>query len=110
MVSFWKTQWWRLLCALLCLTMSIVTAFTSTAGNDSVNGLYILVGDVISSLVWLSGFIIWCLTALIEYNGARIDALQKRIELLEAMAITEIEEVSKNNFVVRRRLGPDKED
>ncbi len=108
MVSFWKTQWWRLLIALWCLGTSIVSAVTSTATADSVDGLYMLLGDAVNSFIWFGGFIMWCLTAMITYNGDRIDALQKRIEILETCAITEIEEVSKNNFIIRRRLGPDK--
>jgi hypothetical protein len=39
----------------------------------------------------------------------RIYDLEKRIEALETRAITDIDKVSNNNYMVRRRLGPDKD-
>ena len=47
--------------------------------------------------------------SFIEYNSDRIEQLEKRIYRLEQEAVTDIDKISDNNFMVRRRLGPDKD-
>ena len=83
MVSYFKTQWWRLLCALGCLIYSIVIAYTSTAVADSVEGIAILLGDVINFGVWFLASILWCVISFVSYNTECIEKLNERIEALE---------------------------
>lgn len=109
MVPYFKTQWWRLLCALVCLVYSGVVAFNSTAVADSVEGVYLLLGDVVQCATWFIASCCWCIMSFVSHNEDCIKALEKRVAQLENRAITDIDEISKNNFMVRRRLGPDKE-
>ena len=79
MVSYLKTQWWRLLCALVCLIRSIAIAYTSTAVADSVEGVAILLGDVISFGAWFFASIILCAMSFVDHNSECIKELNKRI-------------------------------
>lgn len=108
MVNYFKTQWWRLLCGFMCFIYCIVIAWTSGATADSIDGLYHLLGDVIRFGTWFIASCFWFIISFISYNEECIKALNKRIEALENRAITDIDEISKNNFIVRRKLGPDK--
>ena len=110
MVSYFKTQWWRLLCALACLIYCIVIVCTSTAVADSVEGVYMLLGDVINCGAWFLASCFWCIISFVAHNSACIEKLDKRVEALENRAITNIDQVKPNHFIVKRRLGPDKED
>jgi hypothetical protein len=49
------------------------------------------------------------LNAVISYNALRVEQLEKRIDILENRAITDIEEESPKYYVVKGKLGPDKE-
>lgn len=103
-ISFWKTQWFSILVACIAIVAGFVYLIEATSiPNPDVRLFYL-------SLVWFLIAVVWVSTALVDYNNLRIKNLQDRIERLEECAITEIEEVSKNHFIVRRRLGPDKED
>ncbi len=109
MVSYFKTQWWRLLCALGCLIYAGVIAYTSTAVADSVEGVYLLLGDVIRCGLWVLASCFWGIMSLISYNEDCIRELNKRVTQLENRAITEIDTLKPNHFMVKRRLGPDKD-
>jgi hypothetical protein len=59
---------------------------------------------------------IWAIMAFVDYHdkcrekmNEHISSLEERIEALENHAITDIDKVSNNNYMVRRRLGPDKD-
>jgi hypothetical protein len=109
MVSYFKTQWWRLVMAVLCLVPCIVIVCTSTATSDSVEGLAELMSDLFSFYSWFFASCIWLVMSIVDYNSDCIKKLNERIEALEARAITDIDEISNNNYMVRRRLGPDKD-
>ena len=83
MVSYFKTQWWRLLCALVCLIYSIVLFCTSTAVGDSVEGLYLLLGDAIKIGLYFLASCIWCIMSFIDHNTRCIEVLEKRVNALE---------------------------
>ena len=110
MVSYFKTQWWRLLCAHLCLIYCIVIVCTSTSVADSVEGVYMVMKDVFRFVLWFLASCFWMITSFTSHNSDCIKKLNERIELLEHRAVTEIDKVSDNNYMIRRKLGPDKED
>lgn len=83
MVSYIKTQWWRLCCAFACLVYSMVIVFSSTAVADSVEGVYLLLGDVLRSGLWFLASILWCVISFVSHNSACIAALNKRVKVLE---------------------------
>ena len=77
--------------------------------TDSLENMYIGVGELASCFGWTLTGIIWLVMSFIEYNSDRIEQLEKRIDRLEQRAVTDIDKISDNNFMVRRRLGPDKD-
>lgn len=114
MVSYIKTQWWRLLCGFACIIYACVIAFTSTAVADSVEGVYMLLGDVVKCGLWFLASCFWFIMSIVAHHedcirelNNKIRILELKVETLEYRAITDIEEVSRNHFEVRRRLGPD---
>ena len=109
MVSYFKTQWWRLLCAALCWIPVIIIICTSTATSETVEGLAIITRDLVSCGSWMLASCFWCIMSLVDYNSDCIKKLNERIEILERRTVTEIDKVSDNNYMVRRRLGPDSE-
>jgi hypothetical protein len=109
MVSYWKTQWWRIVMALMCLVPCIVIVCTSTATSDSVEGLTELMSELFSFYSWFFASCIWLVMSIVDHNSDCIKKLNDRIEELEARAITDIDKVSDSNYIVRRRLGLDKD-
>ena len=94
--SFWKEHWFDMLVGTICLVMAIVFMFVEDAG-------FAALAYSIASFIWFAG-------AYIGYNRDCIKALAKRVADLEASALTDIEEESPNYYMVKRRLGPDKEE
>lgn len=109
MVSYFKTQWFRIFIGLACLVYCIVIACTSTTVADSVEGLYITMQDTFRFLGWFLASCFWFIMSYINYHEECLKKLNERIEALETRAITDIEETSPNHYIVKRRLGPDKE-
>lgn len=103
-ISFWKTQWFSMTVAFIAIAAGFAYLIKATSISDPDVRLFYL------SLVWFLIAVVWVITALVDYNNLRIKKIQDRIERLENCAITDIEEVSKNHFIVKRRLGPDQED
>jgi hypothetical protein len=110
MVSYFKTQWWRLVIAVLCFVPIIITCCTSTATTETVEGLTEVTSEVFSCFGWFLASCCWLLTSLTSNNSDCIRELDNRVQYLEARAITDIEETGPNEYTVRRKLGPDKED
>lgn len=108
MVSYIKTQWWRLVMALLCLIPCIVVVCTSTAKADSIEGLTELLSDLFHFYSWFLASCSWLVMSMVDHNSDCIKKLNKRIEELEARAITDIDETP-DHYICRRRLGPDKD-
>lgn len=108
MVSYWKTQWWRLVMAVMCLVPCIVIVCTSTAKADSVEGLTELMSDLFSFYSWFFASCIWLVMSIVDHNSDCIKKLNQRIAELEARAITDIDDAS-DHYICRRRLGPDKD-
>jgi len=98
-ISFWKTQWFSMVVAFI----AIATGFVYLIGAVSIV-------EPVLSLFWFLISEVWVITALVDYNNLRIKKIRDRIEVLEYCAITDIVEESPKHYVVKRRLGPDKED
>lgn len=107
MPSYFKTQWGRLLMALICLIMFIVYAFKPTDWTTP-EGIQDSVGVAVGMVVWLLGCCIWGVMSFIDWHDKCVESIEKRLNTLEQRAITDIDKISYNNFMVRRRLGPDK--
>ena len=79
MVSYIKTQWFRLLIAILCLVMACIYIFKPSPDTTTIEGLNTLITYMLNTGLYFGSFIIWSCLSFIDYN-------QKRIELLEAKA------------------------
>ncbi len=110
MISFWKTQWWNLVVAAIMLVAAFVNLFQVVFTDPAASATNGIVYHVIMVVIFFTCMTIWLLTAVINYNALKVEQLEKRIDILENRAITDIEEESPKYYVVKRRLGPDKED
>lgn len=110
MVNYFKTQWWRIGIAILCWIPIIVTCCTSTATTETVEGLTEVIGEVFNCFGWFFASCMWLLTSITSHNSDCIQKLDQRITALEYRAVTDIDKVSDNNYIVRRRLGADKDE
>ena len=110
MISFWKTQWWNLVVAAIMLVAAFVNLFQVVFTDPTASATNGIVYHVIMVVIFFTCMTIWLLTAVINYNALKVEQLEKRIDILENRAITDIEEESPKYYVVKRKLGPDKED
>ena len=114
-VSYLKTQWWRFLLCLVCLGIAIFCALQPAADSSTVEGLNENLGNMFASACWFGSSMIWGIMSFVNWHEDCIRELDKknreleeRVYALEHRAITDIEEKSPNHFIVRRKLGPDK--
>ncbi len=107
--NFFKTQWFRLMFALAFFVLAIVI-LARPANTETVEGLADATADMFSAVCNIITGMFWICSAIMEHNSDCIRALEKRVIQLEDRCITDIDEVGPNDFMVRRRLGPDKEE
>ena len=100
MVSYFKTQWWRLLIALFCFGMACYYAL-QPAGELTVEGLDYDLGNMISAICYFISFLIWSFTAFIDYNSKRIELLEKKQERDDKMYEL-VQELVKANEIDRK--------
>jgi predicted membrane channel-forming protein YqfA (hemolysin III family) len=108
-ISFLKTQWLNILVGAITLVAAFVILFQVVTVEPAATATNEIVRLAIIAVLFFTCSVIWLLNAVISYNALRVEQLQKRIEILEACAITDIVEESPKYYVVKRRLGPDKE-
>lgn len=117
MRSYFKSQWYSLLFALISLGVCIyIICTTHTTFDGTAESLYQVVREVFSCIGWFLTFVYWVQISRITYNqeciedlNTKVKELEIRIKELENRAVTDIEEVNPNHYVVKRKLGPDKE-
>jgi type VI protein secretion system component VasK len=84
-VSYFKTQWWRLLIALLCLVMCCIYAFKPAPEVLTVEALDEVMSNMLTAGLHFLGFVIWSFMSFIEFNSDCIELLEKRQERDDAM-------------------------
>ena len=84
-VSYFKTQWWRLLCAVLCFGAAIYFALQPAPDTSTLEGANEVTGYMFSSVCWLISAGFWYFISLINYNDDRIKLLEKKQERDDAM-------------------------
>lgn len=110
MPNFIKNQWFRLVVGTLCIVVACIYAFQPAKYEEgTIEYLDQAMGALFSAGLWFISSLIWFIMAMVEHNSDCIKALDKRTTQLENRAVTDIDKVDSNNYVVRRRLGPDKE-
>lgn len=98
MVSYFKTQWFRVLCGLACIIIALVFAFspspdTSTleGTNSSINTMFASTGWLLSGFVWFGlSFTDWHSDriALLEAKAKKYDALVQEVDALRELQKT----------------------
>lgn len=94
MISYWKNWWFHFAVGIVHL----VACLYFLATDQDLLG----VGQLISGLYWIG-------SSVVINNRENIKELNERIKALETRAITDIDKVSNNNYIARRRCGPDKD-
>ena len=85
MISYIKTQWWRLLIALYCLVMACVYAFKPAPEVLTVESLDEVMSNMLSAGLHFTGFVIWSVMSFIEYLTDCVRLLEKKQERDDAM-------------------------
>lgn len=85
MISYIKTQWWRLLIALFCLVVACTYIFRPSPDTTTVEGLDTLITYIFNAGLYFLSFIIWIFMSVIEYNSDRIELLEKKAEKYDAL-------------------------
>lgn len=93
MISYWKNYWFQFSVGIF----NILLAIHHLATNED-----------LLCVTWLLSGLYWIGSSVIMNNRDNIKKLNERITELENRAVTDIDKVSENNYITRRRLGPDK--
>ena len=84
-VSYIKTQWWRILIALICLVMCCIYVFKRSPDTSTIEGLDTLITYMFSANIYFLGFIIWMVISFINYIDNRVKLLEAEKERNDAM-------------------------
>ena len=84
-VSYFKTQWWRLLCAVLCLVGMFFHALQIGEDPTTIEAMSQVLGNIISAGLHLAGFAIWAILSFIDYNSKCIQLLEEKQKRNDAM-------------------------
>lgn len=85
MVSYIKTQWFRLLVAIFCFVMTCIYVFKPSPDTTTIEGLNTLITYMVNASLYFTSFIIWACLSFIDYNSKRIELLEKKQERDDAM-------------------------
>jgi hypothetical protein len=94
MISYWKNWWFHFVVGII----NFFVCFHFIATDQDILGV-----------AWLVSGLYWIGSSVVMNNRDNIKKLHERITTLENRAVTDIDKVSENNYMVRRRLGPDKD-
>lgn len=84
-ISYFKTQWWRLLIALFCLVMACVYVLKPAPEVLTVEALDEVLTNMFTASLHFIGFVIWSFISFISFNDDRIELLEKEKERNDAM-------------------------
>ena len=99
-ISYFKTQWWRVLIALVCLTMCCIYVVKPSPDTSTIEGLDTLITYMFNANLYFLGFMIWMLISFINYNDDRVKLLEAEKERNDAMYEL-VQELLKANKVDR---------
>lgn len=108
MVSYFKTQWWRLLIALFCLVMAFVYMCKPCPDTMTIEGLDAVLSNIVTAGLFFAGFNGLFFQSVIEYNSDRIELLEKKAEKYDALcglveALREANEVDRDHDEIQDR-------
>ena len=100
MISYVKTQWFKLLAAIICLGVSIYYAFQPGAETLTVETLSETTSAMFTAASYFFSFIIWITLSFIDFIFDRIALLEKKAEKYDAFCNL-VEALRKANDVDR---------
>lgn len=84
MVAYFKTQWFRIVVACICLGLTIFYLVQSMSIDiNSVESLEEFVTNTFTSLGWFCASLTWFIMSVIDWNSDNIQKLNDRLETLE---------------------------
>ena len=108
MVSYFKTQWFRLLIAIVCLVICCVYAFKPAPDTSTIEGLELSTRYAFNAGMYFISCIIWLFSSVLEYLIDCVKLLEKKAEKYDALCEL-VEELRKANEIDREidkvRLG-----
>lgn len=85
MVSYIKTQWFRVLIGFVALGLCIYYLFQPGADESTLEGLNQNLGNSFAALCFFLTSMIWFISSIVEYHGDCIKLLEKKQERDDAM-------------------------
>ena len=85
MISYFKTQWWRLLIALMFLGFACYYAFQPGGDLSTLEGLNKSITIMMSAGTCFTSCLIWLFVSIVDYNDERIELLEKKAEKYDAL-------------------------
>lgn len=102
MVSYWKTQWFRVICGTVSIVLFIIFLFQPGADESTLEGLRENLNNCFAALCWFINSMFWFVASIIEYNCDRIKLLEKKQERDDAM-FELVQELLEANKIDRER-------
>ena len=109
MVSYIKTQWWRVLISFFCLLYAIHFMAQPAPDESTLEGVKLTLQYMINAVSWLVSALLWAGMSFSNWHEDCIRELDKRLKHVEEHAITDLDPDGRGNYTARRRCGPDKD-
>lgn len=93
MISYWKNYWFQ-------FSVGIFNIFLAIH--------HLVTNEDLLCVAWLLSGLYWIGSTVILNNRENIKKLHDRITELENSAVTDIDQLAPNHYVLVRQLGPDK--
>lgn len=103
MISYFKTQWFRLLVAIICLGFSIYYVFQPAAETLTVETLDEAMSAMFTATGYFFSFLIWIIVSFISFNSDRIELIEKKAEKYDALCEL-VEELRKSSKLDREQV------
>ena len=84
MVSYFKTQWFRLLVGLACMAGAIHYMFQSIGDQTVLEGLVRNLDNLALSILWWVSSLTWLISSVLSWHDDCLEKLNKRVKALEA--------------------------
>jgi hypothetical protein len=109
MVSYIKTQWWRVIISFFCILVAIHYLAQPAPDETTLEGVRLASKYMCNAISWLVSGLIWAAMSFVNWHDGCIRELDKRLKKVEEQAITDLDPEGNGNYIARRRCGPDKE-
>ena len=80
MISFWKTQWFKLLIAVVNLTLAFWYAFSPSPDTTTLEGINEAISILFNCSIYFIGFIVFSFASILCYFLDCLNLLEKKVE------------------------------